>query len=135
MPDDKKGGGKALGITGGGGAGVFLLKFAGLISDPTLRDLYISAIPIVSVLLSEVFTLAWVIYGFDPKELRVKRRLKKLKRQAEAVLKSDPPVSQDIKEKAQARYDVICQIEMGILPFSVLEAPSSRSEPQAQETE
>ncbi|MBD8116848.1 hypothetical protein IFR07_08050 [Pantoea agglomerans] len=121
MPEEKKTSGKAVGVTGGGGVGLFLIKLAGFVSDPTLKDLFIASIPMISILLSEVFTFAWTIYAIDPQEVRLKRRLKELKKQAEAVLNAtSPPVSQDMRNKAQDRYDVICGIEMGIYPLSVI---------------
>lgn len=57
MPEQKKTSGKAVGVTGGGGVGLFLIKLASFITDPTWKDLYIASIPMVSILLSEVLLL------------------------------------------------------------------------------
>lgn len=87
----------------------------------------------VSILLSEVFTFAWTIYAVDPQEIKLKRRLKALKKQAEAVLNApSPPVSPEMREKAQARYDVICGIEMGIYPLSIVNTLDGKTSPAAQ---
>lgn len=40
MPEQKKTSGKAVGVTGGGGVGLFLIKLASFITDPTWKDLY-----------------------------------------------------------------------------------------------
>ena len=88
----------------------------------------------VSILLSEVFTFAWTIYAVDPQEIKLKRRLKALKKQAEAVFLNAPssPVSPEMREKAQARYDVICGIEMGIYPLSIVNTLDGKVSPTAQ---
>jgi len=122
MPEQKKTSGKAVGVTGGGGVGLFLIKLSGFIADPVWKDLYIAAIPLVSILLSEAFTFAWTIYAIDPQEIRLKRRLKALKKQTEAVLNSTSPMSTEMREKAQERYDVMCGIEMGIYPLSIIDS-------------
>ena len=128
---NKKTSGKAVGVTGGGGVGLFLIKLASFITDPTWKDLYIASIPMVSILLSEVFTFAWTIYAVDPQEIKLKRRLKALKKQAEAVLNApSSPVSPEMREKAQARYDVICGIEMGIYPLSIVNTLDGKVSPQ-----
>ena len=133
MPEQKKTSGKAVGVTGGGGVGLFLIKLASFITDPTWKDLYIASIPMVSILLSEVFTFAWTIYAVDPQEIKLKRRLKALKNQAEAVLNApSSPVSPEMREKAQARYDVICGIEMGIYPLSIVNTLDGKVSPTAQ---
>lgn len=133
MPEQKKTSGKAVGVTGGGGVGLFLIKLASFITDPTWKDLYIASIPMVSILLSEVFTFAWTIYAVDPQEIKLKRRLKALKKQAEAVLNApSSPVSPEMREKAQARYDVICGIEMGIYPLSIVNTLDGKVSPTAQ---
>ncbi|CAI2535564.1 Uncharacterised protein [Serratia liquefaciens] len=128
MSEQKKTSGKAVGVTGGGGVGLFLIKLAVFIKDETWRELYIAAIPLVSILLGEAFTFAWTIYAIDPQEVRLRRRLKCLKKQVKSVLDdTESPISQEMRDKAQARYDVICGIEMGLYPLSIVDTLNDKA--------
>ncbi|MEN4168421.1 hypothetical protein [Serratia marcescens] len=131
MSEQKAGSGKAVALTGGGGIGIFLIKLCALIQDPTYRDVCIASVPVVSVLLTELFSFTWVIYALDPKQIRLQRELKRIKKQVQESL-SDENLSAEMREKAQARYDVIKGIEMGIYPITFLDTgtPSATSSPK-----
>lgn len=118
---------KAVGITGGGGVGTMLVSFAELIPDESYKRAAQSMIPIISIMLTTVFTFAWELLRIDPAEFKVRKKLTKMKKLLIKTI-NDPLASNATKEKANERYQVILSIEAGILPLSALErspAPAS----------
>ncbi|MEO3344534.1 hypothetical protein [Enterobacter cloacae] len=111
--DSKLGGSRAVGIAGGGGVGMFLTQLAPLIVDETKRNIYIAAIPFFALILGEIFTFLTKLVSLDAEKIRVRIRLKFLKFKLWRG-KNDQSVSQELRDLAEKRYNIIKGIEMGV---------------------
>ncbi|MEQ5327020.1 hypothetical protein [Proteus sp. fly-1008] len=105
-------GSKAVGIAGGGGAGAILMHLADMI-NADYRNLYIAVVPVIAVMLSELFTFISALVSLEPQRLRFniwlffnKRRLKK------AINNGNLPP--ELLEQAEIRYGICMGIEAGI---------------------
>ncbi|WP_210517592.1 hypothetical protein [Pantoea ananatis] len=117
--EEKKEGNRTVGVLGGGGLGTFILHFAPMFKDPDNREIFIAAVPFISVLLSEIFTFITALVSLDAKSVRLRIRLKFLKWRLYWTRKNRA-VSQEIRDLAQSRYDVIVAFEMGVYNLDYL---------------
>ncbi|WP_052059351.1 hypothetical protein [Pantoea rwandensis] len=117
--EEKKEGNRAVGVLGGGGLGTFILHFAPMFKDEAKREIFIAAVPFISVLLSEIFTFITALVSLDAQSVRLRIRLKFLKWRLYWG-KKNKSVSQDIRDIAQRRYDVIVAFEMGVYTLEYL---------------
>ncbi|MEX9929495.1 hypothetical protein AB7W91_21040 [Providencia rettgeri] len=114
MGDDqnKGAGSKAVGMAGGGGAGVFLMQLADMI-NADYRNLYIATVPIIAVMLSELFTFISALVSLEPQKLRFNIWLFFNKRRLKKAIDSGKLPPQLLKQ-AEARYGVCIGINAGI---------------------
>lgn len=117
--EEKPSGSKLVGIAGGGGVGAFLIKFAVLVSDPFMRDLYLSSVPFFSLILGHIFTFLSAVVSVDASATQTMFRLKFLKWKLYWGMKN-LKASPQIRELARQRYDVIIGIEMGVYSITSL---------------
>ncbi|MGC0794321.1 hypothetical protein WKG85_03305 [Pantoea agglomerans] len=131
---EKKEGNRAVGVLGGGGLGTFILHFAPMFKDETNREIFIAAVPFISVFLSEIFTFFSALVSLDAQSVRLRLRLKFLKWRLYWA-KKNTSVSQEIRDLAQRRYDVIVAFEMGVYNLDylkeVLAQPPTATAPAA----
>ncbi|MHA0982408.1 hypothetical protein ACR9GO_07230 [Kosakonia cowanii] len=118
--EEKKEGNRAVGALGGGGLGAFILHFAPMFKDQTNREIFIAAVPFISVGLSELFTFFTALVSLDAQSVKLRIRLKFLKWRL-YFAKNNMSVSQEIRELAQSRYDVIVAFEMGVYNLDYLQ--------------
>ncbi|EOE5507780.1 hypothetical protein ACKJUJ_003177 [Cronobacter sakazakii] len=117
--EEKKEGSRAVGVLGGGGLGTFILHFAPMFKNETYREIFIAAVPFISVVLSEIFTFFSALVSLDAQSVRLRIRLKFLKWRLYWA-KKNKSVSSEIRDLAQRRYDVIVAFEMGVYTLGYL---------------
>ncbi|MCA6962280.1 MULTISPECIES: hypothetical protein [Pectobacterium] len=132
--EDKKEGNRAVGVLGGGGMGAFILQFAPMFDDPVTKDIFVAAVPFISVFLSEFFTFVTAVFSLDAQSVRLRFRLKMLKWKLYWG-KKNKSVSQEIRDLAQKRYDVIVAFEMGVYSLEYLNhmlahPPAANTQPE-----
>ncbi|MDC9591689.1 hypothetical protein PSI23_21005 [Xenorhabdus sp. XENO-10] len=129
---------RLVGITGGGGLGTILIQMAGMINDPTMKNIYLSAVPFFSLLLGGIFTFIAETCSLDANYIRKRIELKFTKWVLRRGIKTAP--TDDLRSLAEQRYNIILGIEIGVYniddylktatpPPIVISSPSDNSPP------